>query len=199
VSLTLDDQLPWYSSKVEFPDYQTKDSLVPTPGKWLPSGHMGTGCQPTKTHSFVSQLPLLHAFPVVSLALVQLEVHTHPPTHTLLRHCWWLYQLTLFFFYDTGVWTQGLYLADRHFTTWAMPPTLFWFSYFSNRVSPWSSQLGPWFSYLHFYIPMVTGHTTLPSFYWMRWGLTFLHFFFFFLGPGLASNLDPPSLCLSHS
>jgi hypothetical protein len=48
------------------------------------------------------------------------------------------WQFRNFFFFSTGVWIQG-YALSRQVTTWATPPVLFAFSYFSNsRVYAWS-------------------------------------------------------------
>jgi hypothetical protein len=110
---------------------------------------------------------------------------------TLLSACIILVFFLFFFFCSSEVWTQGIILLVKCFTTWVMPPSLFYILYGSGRVScfclglPQTTILLPMCSWDHRHMP--------PCWtYWLRWGLSNPL-------PGLALNMDPPNIHLWSS
>jgi hypothetical protein len=95
---------------------------------------------------------------------------------------------------NTGVWIHGLTLLGRCSTTWATPPVFFALVIFEIR-----SHIYAWAGLDHdpsIYACCIGWDDRLmppgPAFYWLGWNL--MNFL-----PRLASNCNPPHLCLLSS
>jgi hypothetical protein len=96
----------------------------------------------------------------------------------------------LIFFGSTRIWTQVLTQARLALYHLRHAPTLFYCSYFSNRIS-WFFLGWPGLWYPCLWLLHIWDHWHIPPHvnYWLRWGFTnFL--------PNLTWNCDPPDLCL---
>jgi hypothetical protein len=128
-----------------------------------------------------------------------LPVRALIPTWLVVRHLlhtidseYQTWPSNFFLFSILGSELRASHLLGRHYYL-SHTTSPFCFCYFSSRVlllCP--DQPGLWSSYFCFPHSWDDRNTTMPSFYWLRWG-------FMNVLPGVAMNPDPTYHCLSNS